>query len=310
MSAAEKQAIEGAKCVTVRVPATTANLGPGFDCLGLALDLWNEASFRLQGAGLCVEFSGESSADLPRDEQNMIFRGWHAFCQARGLAMPPGLLVRCNNAVPVSSGLGSSASAALLGLLGASAAYGQRLTDEEALAMAGALEGHADNAAAALLGGLVLIAAQNGGWLARKVEIPTLRLAVVLPAFHLPTHAARAALPAQVAMKDATYNLGRAALVVEALRSADLDLLGQVIEDRLHQPYRLPLIPGAVQAVAAGRAAGAAVALSGAGPSLIAFTPGDPGPAAAAMQAAFAQAGLPSRAFLLKTTLLGAHAVL
>ena len=304
---AQEQRVAGKQRVTVRVPATSANLGPGFDCLGLALDLWNEASFSLEGVGLCLEFSGEASEDLPRDEHNMIMRGWRAFSQARGLNMPRGLVVRCHNAVPISSGLGSSASAALLGLLGASAVYQQPLAAADALALAGTLEGHADNAAAALLGGLALIAAKEGGWIARKVEIPELHVAVVLPAFDLPTHAARAALPAQVALKDATYNLGRVALVVEALRTGDLDLLGRVMDDRLHQPYRLPLIPGAYQAVAAGRAAGAAaVALSGAGPSLIAFTPGDPGPAAAAMQAAFQQAGLSSRAFLLKTTSQGA----
>lgn len=302
MSAAVRQQ------VTVRVPATTANLGPGFDCLGLTLDLWNEAQFFLEGMEICVELSGEASTVLPRGENNLIVRGWKAYCQARGIAMPAGLRVRCHNAVPVSSGLGSSASAVLLGLLAAGAAYGAPLTNEEALALASALEGHADNAAAALWGGLVVIAAQESGWLVRKLPVPVLQAALVLPAFSLPTRTARAALPAQVPLRDATFNLGRAALVVEALRTGDLGLLGDAMDDRLHQPYRMALIPGALQAAQAGRAAGAAaVALSGAGPSLIAFTAGDPGPAACAMQAAFTQAGLESRAFSLRTTESGAH---
>jgi homoserine kinase len=206
--------------------------------------------------------------------------------------------------------MGSSAAAVLLGLLGAAALAGESLAREEALALAGRLEGHADNAAAALLGGLVIVAGQTaqGGWIIRQAAQPELRVAVALPAFRLSTRAARAALPAQVPLKDATFNVGRAALVVEALRAGDLDLLAQVMEDRLHQPYRLPLIPGAQQAWDAAKQAGAAaVALSGAGPSLIAFTQADPGPVCAAMAAAFEAAGLKARVFELKTSGLGAQ---
>lgn len=295
--------------VTVRVPATTANLGPGFDCLGMALDLWNEAVFRLEGEGLQFTADGEDCHRLPVDEGNLIIQAVQYYCQARGLPFPKGLKVSCHNGIPLGSGMGSSASAVLLGLLGASALLGENLPSEKILSMAAGMEGHADNAAAALLGGLVIIAGQGAEqhWLVKRLDIPAINVAVVLPAVDLPTKTSRAALPSQVPMKDATFNLGRAMLVVEALRSSDFRLLSQVMEDRLHQPYRLPLVTGAEQACSAARAAGAAaVALSGAGPSLIAFTSGDSRLAADAMLKAFAAQGVSARAWNLQTTRQGA----
>ncbi len=297
------------KRVRVRVPATSANLGPGFDCLGLALDLWNEAEFTLTGEGLQLHCNGEGR-HLPGDDRNLVVQGMRFFCDTRGLPFPRGLRVDCHNHIPVSSGLGSSAAAALIGLLGAAALLDQPLTSDEALTLAARMEGHADNAAAALWGGLVLVAAGKGGWLVRRVEVPPIRTAVVLPRLELSTHTARAALPGEISLGDATFNLGRAVLVVEALRSGDLELLHQAMDDRLHLPYRLPLIPGGQPALDAAYQAGAsAVTISGAGPSLIAFTPGDPAPVAAAMQAAFQAAGVPARAFLLHTCPSGAEVV-
>jgi homoserine kinase len=158
-----------------------------------------------------------------------------------------------------------------------------------------------------VLGGLVLTAMSgSGAVIARRVPAPPLAVAVAVPEFNLPTQAARAALPRLVPHADAAFNLARTALVVEALRCGDLALLGQVLEDRLHQPYRLPIIPGAIQALAAARQAGAAAAgISGAGPGLIAFGQGDLAPVAAAMEQAFCAAGLPVRSWLLSTTTLG-----
>lgn len=294
--------------VSVRVPATSANLGPGFDCLGLALDLWNEARFTLAGEGLHLRCVGETQA-IPTDERNMIVQAMRFFCDVRGLPFPQGVQIDCRNDIPVGSGLGSSAAATLLGLLGAAALLDAPLTPDEALSLAARMEGHADNASAALLGGLVIVAAgKDGAWLAHRIEIPERRVAVVLPEVTLPTRAARAALPAEIALGDVTYTLGRAMLIVEALRDGDLGLLAQAMDDRLHLPYRLPLIPGGQQALEAARLAGAGAAtLSGAGPGLIAFTGSDPAPAAEAMRAAFIQAGIAARAFLLKTSPVGAR---
>jgi homoserine kinase len=293
--------------VRVRVPATTANLGPGFDCLGLALDLWNEAELILEGEGLHLYCEGEGQ-HLPVDDRNLIVQAIRFFCDTRGLPFPRGLTIRCKNHIPVSSGLGSSAAAALLGLLGAAALLDQPMDCAEALTLSARMEGHADNAAAALMGGLVIVAAGKGGaWLTQAIRIPDREVAVVLPSFNLPTHAARAALPGEIAMKDVTYNLGRAMLVVEALRNGDLNLLSQAMDDRLHLPYRLPLIPGGQNALAAALEAGAnAVTISGAGPSLIAFTAGDPGSVGNAMAAQFQNAGVEPRVFLLKTSAIGA----
>ncbi len=294
--------------VTVRVPATTANLGPGFDTLALALDLWNEAVFRPAEFGLTITVEGEGRGALPLNRMNLVVKAIEELYYAVDRSVP-GLTVRCTNQIPLGSGLGSSAAATLLGLIGANAVLGEPLNHDQILEMAIRMEGHPDNAAAAMNGGLVVVSGINEhAWLVRRFDVPELSAALVLPDFDFPTHAARAALPKQVPIGDAVFNIGRALLVVEALRTGDLDLLGKVMEDRLHQPYRLPLIPRAVEAIAAARRAGAAAtAISGAGPSVIAFTAGDPSQVASAMADEFQTVGIPSRSFHLKTSNCGAE---
>lgn len=294
--------------VTVRVPATTANLGPGFDCLGLALDLWNEADFTLQGKGWQVSVAGEGAAWLPRDERNLVAQALQAFYRAHALPFPGGVRIACRNRIPTGSGLGSSAAACLLGLLAANLLSGANATPAELLSLAAEIEGHADNAAAALHGGLVALTPDKSGWIVQRYEIPPLPVVIVLPDVHLETRRARAALPDRVPFADAVHNLGRVPLVIHALQTGDLDLLRRVMDDRLHQPHRLPLIPGAAQALTAAREAGAAAALSGAGPSLIAFPPAEPGVITAAMQTAFARADVASSFFLLTVTSQAAQA--
>lgn len=304
--------------IRVRVPATTANLGPGFDCLALALDLWNEAVFTPVEAGISLQVEGEGAGKLPDDRSNLVVRAAQFVSDRLGQPLP-GLKIHCINRIPLSSGLGSSAAAVLLGLLGANALFGSRLDRGDLMEMAIELEGHPDNAAGALYGGLTIVVGQpyrasqspcppgtpdsGEDWVVRRFDLPLLHAALALPELDFPTHAARAVLPDQVTLADAVFNLGRTALVVEALRVGDLALLGQVMADRLHQPYRLPLIPGASEALAAAcRAGAAAAAISGAGPSLIAFSEGDPAPAAAAMARVFAEFGLKTRTFLLQST--------
>jgi homoserine kinase len=302
--------------VTVRVPATTANLGPGFDCLGLALDLWNQAAFSLHGAGIRLEIQGEGAGQLPENAENLLFQALTRVYQACGQPLPPGLHIRCRNRIPLGSGLGSSAAAILAGLLGANALLGSPLSSAELLRIGTDMEGHADNLGAALLGGLVIVASQpdkqgeagRKSFILKKISIPPPAVAVAIPRLELSTRAARAALPAQVPLADAVYNLGRTALVIEALRQGDLELLGQVMDDHLHQPYRLPLIPGAAQALQAARQAGAsAAALSGAGPAIAAFSHGGAEAIAAAMAAAFQQAGVPARGLALRVSDAGSR---
>lgn len=299
------------KRVCVRVPATTANLGPGFDAIGLALDLWNETEFvDAEDGGCFVTIRGEGEGILPTDEQNLILASALQLFSLAGKT-PGGLRVHCINRIPLLSGLGSSSAAMLAGLLGANALLDEPFSREEILMMAVESEGHPDNIVPAMLGGLVASVLQNGKIVARKLAVSPMAITVVLPDFYFPTKTAREILPEYVLRRDAIFNLSRAVLVIKAFETGDLALLGEVMEDALHQPYRLPLIPGAQEAVEAAKRAGAnAVALSGAGPSLIAFS-GQPADAqiGLAMQEAFAQAGLSSRVFSLNISQSGASVI-
>jgi len=261
----------GASC-TVRVPATTANLGPGFDCLGLALDLWNEVSFTLEGDGVVVTARGERSESLPTDATNLVAWSFLRLCEEAGAAAPAGLRIDCEVRIPLSSGLGSSSSAIIAGLLGANTLLGRPFDRGRLLELAADIEGHPDNVAAALLGGLTIVVRKGERLLTKKILVPEVHVALAVPRLDFSTRAARAGLPTEVSLQDAVFNLGRTPLVVEALRTGDYELLNQVMEDRLHQAARLKLIPGGPEAwLAAQRAGAAAVAVSGSGPSLIAF---------------------------------------
>lgn len=291
---------------TIKVPATSANLGPGFDALGLALDLWNESTVEL-GDEFSVYVEGEGKGKLAQSNSNMIVRAAHKFAERVEKELYP-FVVRCHNRIPLGSGMGSSAAATLTGLLAANQLTNARLSPDEILSIATELEGHPDNVAPALMGGLVVSTMTEEKVLARKLPIAPFHITVVLPDFHFPTREARSSLPRKVHLKDAVHNISRAVLVTEALRTGDLDLLAEAMTDRLHQPYRLKLIPGAEAAVSAMRVDGgaSAVALSGAGPSLIAFsktasTVGD------AAKRAFEQAGLSARIFSLQVSLEGAN---
>lgn len=259
----------------IKVPATSANLGPGFDSLGLALDLWNETVVTL-AIEFSVRIKGEGEEKLSTGENNLIFRAAQKLTDFAGRSLPP-FHADCFNKIPLSSGLGSSAAATLTGLLAGNALLGNPLLKEEILDLATEMEGHPDNVAPALMGGLVVSMIDQGKIIAHKIAVAEndspIHITFVLPDYHLPTKEARAVLPEKVSMKDAVHNISRAVLVTEAFRNGDLDLLGKAMTDTLHQPYRLKLIPGAESAMNAAKEAGAnAVALSGAGPGLIAFS--------------------------------------
>jgi homoserine kinase len=296
------------KIVHVRVPATTANLGPGFDALGLALDLWNEAKFFLTAEeGFHISVMGEGRDNLPTDQRNAILEAALQLFTLAGKS-PQGLTVHCLNRIPLVSGLGSSSAALLTGLMGANALLGNIFSQEQILTMATQSEGHPDNVVPAMLGGLVASVVRQDRVVSRKLLVSPTAITVVMPDFYFPTKSAREILPEYVLRQEAVFNLSRSVLVIKALETGDLALLGEVMEDSLHQPYRLPLIPGALSAIQAAKKVGAsAVALSGAGPSLIAFSgqPVNPG-IGAAMQKAFEQAGRKARIFLLNISQSGA----
>ncbi len=292
--------------IIIRVPATSANLGPGFDALGLALDLWNETTIT-PAKEFSVGVSGEGAGKLTSGRDNLLVRAAWRLAERAGKSLTP-FHAECVNQIPLSSGMGSSSAAILAGLLAGNALLENPFTREEILNLASDLEGHPDNVAPAMLGGLVVSTVENGEVLARKIPIATeIHITIALPDFYLPTKQARAALPKKISMKNAVHNISRTALVVEAFRSGDLNLLGKAMTDKLHQPYRLKLIPGAQSAMEAAKAAGAgAVALSGAGPGVIAFSTGESA-AGESMRRAFEAAGLEARIFHLRVSSRGAE---
>jgi homoserine kinase len=298
--------------VLVKVPATTANLGPGFDALGLALNLWNETEFvSTDDCKFEVTVEGEGVGVLPTDANNAVVDAALQIYDRAGKSCT-GLRIHSLNRIPLGSGLGSSSAAFLTGMLGANALLGNPFTDEEILKLAIETEGHPDNVAPAMLGGLVASIVYEDRVISLKLPAKAnhapIHVTIVLPDFDFPTKQARAILPKQVDRKDAIYNISRAVLVTESLRTGDLDLLGKAMKDALHQPYRIPLIPGAQAAIdAAHRAGTAAVALSGAGPSLIAFCSKENPAVGLAMKRAFEQAGLTARIFELGTSYEGAE---
>lgn len=258
------------KRVRVRVPATSANLGPGFDCLGLALTMWNVVTAE-PALAWEVEVRGEGEASLPRGADNLVARAARRALEEAGAA-GTALRLTLDNGVPLARGLGSSAAAAVGGLLAADALLGHPLGRERLLALAVELEGHGDNAAPALWGGLTVFSPREGGGaVVRFPPPPGLRLGVVIPEVPVSTAAARAALPGTVPRDDAVHNVQRACLLVAALAAGRLDLLGYALSDRLHQPYRAPLVPGLAEALAGGVPGVSGVCLSGSGPTLLCF---------------------------------------
>lgn len=294
--------------VTVTIPATSANLGPGFDCLGMALGLYNKVIMTATAEpGVIISVAGEGAEYISTAADNLVLQAAEQVF-ARVGKRPSGLRIRLENEIPIGGGLGSSGAAVVGGLHAANALLGHPLSFAEVRQMAIAIEGHPDNVVSALHGGLVLAIQDGETWHIEPVPLPPLQAIIVLPTYTFPTSAARLALPAQIARADAIFNHSRVALLLRALQTADYARLRVAMQDRLHQPYRVPLVPGLAEAFAAAAAAGAAgVALSGAGPSLVAFAPHDHERVAAAAQAAFMQAGLPSRAWVLPVTTIGAQ---
>jgi len=280
--------------VHVRVPATSANLGPGFDALGLALALYNEVEVS-RSTATTVTVEGEGAGRLPATDKNIVVRGIRLAYDAAGRATEP-LAVRCVNRIPPARGLGSSAAAWVGGLVAGNALLGSPLDRASVLRLAARAEGHPDNAAAAVYGGLTVAAGTGDAVIAISLPVPaTLVWIALIPAATSSTGDARAVLPPTVPRPDAVFNIQRVALLLASLQTGDVETLGVALDDRLHQPYRRTLFPWMPSVVAAGRAAGAlGCVLSGAGPSLLAVArnaaEGDA--VAAALEKALAHAGL------------------
>ena len=286
--------------VKVTIPATTANLGPGFDCLGLALGLRNEICITaVAQPGLTIEVNGEGAGQIPTDGHNLAVRAAERVFELVG-KRPSGLHIHQHNHIPISSGLGSSAAATLGGILAANALVDGCLSDQQLVELAVAMEGHPDNVVPAYYGGLTLSVMDDTALHVEQIPVPPMQVVIVLPDFDFPTAAARATLPAQIPLRDAVFNVSRVGLVLRALERGDFAALALAMQDKIHQPYRLPLVPGMIDVFTAAREMGAtAVTLSGAGPSVAAFAPTNHEAIAQAVQAAFARAGLESRFWVL-----------
>lgn len=257
----------------MRVPCSTSNLGAGFDCIGLALDRWLDARYIPDDQPLRMERAGTLRPLTHSPDDDLLVRAFRAGLAARGVRHATGAITAKSD-IPIARGLGSSGAATVAGLALAAVATGSALDRAAELDRALALEGHPDNAAPALFGGLVAIARSNDAHAARAIQLPlatSLGFAFAAPETVVTTAAARAALPADVPHGVAARGLGRVAALLRGLETGDPDLLAIGFEDELHVPYRLPLIPRAHEAMAAARAAGAlAVTISGSGSGLIA----------------------------------------
>lgn len=261
--------------VVVSVPATSANLGPGFDSLGLALGLRDRLTGEVRASGLEVEVAGEGADDVPLDEEHLVVRAMRAAFDEMG-AQPSGLRLRCDNTIPHARGLGSSSAAIVGGIALARAlvAGGTLLLDDDAaFRLAAHLEGHPDNVAPAWYGGLV-ITGLEGEWFAVPAAVdPRVDVVVFVPPDPLSTEVARGLLPGSVPHREAAANAGRTALLVAALGSAPEHLLAAT-RDYLHQDYRRPAMRASLELVDALRDDGVAAVVSGAGPTVLAFCAG------------------------------------
>jgi homoserine kinase len=275
MASAEARFVAGP--VTVEAPATSANLGPGYDCLGLALELSDTLVGEVVLQGLEVVVAGESAVDVPLDETHLVVRAMAATFEAMGQPMP-GLRLTCTNRIPHSRGLGSSSAAIVGGIVLARAlvAGGESLLDDAAmLCLANTMEGHPDNVAPALLGGFV-ISGQAGEsvWAQQSPIDPSVSAVVFVPPHGVRTEVARGLLPETVRHADAAANSGRAALLVAALAGHPAHLL-RATEDFLHQEQRAPAMPDSIALVHHLRKHGVPAVVSGAGPTVLAFVTDD-----------------------------------
>lgn len=256
--------------VVVKAPATTANMGPGFDCLGMALDIWNTVTVDTGASGF--EISGEGRDNLPKDTTNLLYRNFARVYEDVGKPVPS-VRIRCCNEIPLGRGLGSSAAAVASGLLAASKLSGANIPANRLLALAADIEGHPDNAAAAILGGCRIVVSDGDALITAAVSIPAeLKAVLFVPEVPMPTEQARGILPQTVDRRDAVFNIGRAALLVNAFASGDLTHLATATQDRLHQPAREAIFYPMKNIFRAAMAAGAlGVFLSGAGSAVLAL---------------------------------------
>ena len=293
--------------IRVRVPASTSNLGPGFDSLGLALDLATTVTVT-PASVTTITIDGEGAARLSYGPDNLVLRRMHELAHTQGRVLPP-IHLHIHNGIPLERGLGASGAASLGGLLAADALLESGLEQTQILDLACALEGHPDNVTPSLLGGCTVSVLSEGHVVALRIPLGDLACALCIPDVPMPTHTARAVMPSSYTRADAVFNLSRAALLVAALASGQYQALRTATQDRLHQPYRAAILPALMPMIAAAYAAGAYGAfLSGAGSTVAALSqPERAEESAAAMAAVGATHGLDCRTLVAQIERTGAQ---
>lgn len=271
----------------IRVPGSTANLGPGFDTLGMALPLFMTLEV-YPSSRTRVILDSPQLAGLPEDEENLVVKMMKKVMATQGKELPP-VEVRMASEIPLTRGVGSSAAAVVAGLLAGNGLMGNPLTHQEILDMATAVEGHPDNVAASLYGGIVVNLWDGRRARCQKITPPPgLHVTLAVPDFHLSTEKARGVLPDTYSRADAIFNISHTGYLVAALLSSNWQEIGEAMQDRLHQPYRAPLIPGLKEILQGAKEYGAlGCALSGAGPSVLALSHGPQPQLAAFMENCF-----------------------
>lgn len=257
----------------VKVPATSANMGPGFDCMGIALELYNTVEARIIGSGLEINTFGRDAGYIENNQNNLIYRAMEKVFNETEFK-PPGIRIVCHNQIPVARGLGSSAASTAAGLILANYLSDSKLPMERIIELGTELEGHPDNIVPAIIGGMTISYMEDFSSVQYiKLGFPeNLRMVLMVPDFMLGTREAREVLPKSVDIKDAAFNVSRAALMVAALMTDSLEHLKYASQDKLHQPYRERLIPGMKEIFEESYKAGArGVFLSGAGSTLVAM---------------------------------------
>ncbi len=301
--------------VRVKAPATTANMGPGYDCLGMALDVWNTIEIEVLDSGEpVVEVTGEGAGELGTGRDNLVYRSMEFLFQDAEQEMPL-VRIRCDNAIPLARGMGSSAAAIAGGLVAANAICSQDYTPNDLLEMAATIEGHPDNVAAAVLGGMQLVISDKTEEGSRLYTVPInvppgLHAVVFVPQVRITTEDARAVLPEKVTMADAVHNMGRVGLLVASMATNHPEYLAIATQDLLHQPYRQPLFPAMKVIFKAALDAGAlGVFLSGSGSTVLALTQGREMTVAYEMAEAARQASVEGSVSVTQPTVRGAHLI-
>jgi len=301
--------------VRVKAPATTANMGPGYDCLGMALDVWNTIEVEVLDSGEpVVEVTGEGAGELGTGRDNLVYRSMEFLFQDAGQGMPL-VRIRCDNAIPLARGMGSSAAAIAGGLVAANAICSQDYTPNDLLEMAATIEGHPDNVAAAVLGGMQLVISDKTEEGSRLYTVPInvppeLHAVVFVPQVRIATEDARAVLPEKVTVADAVHNIGRVGLLVASMATNHPEYLAIATQDLLHQPYRQPLFPAMKVIFKAALDAGAlGVFLSGSGSTVLALTQGREMTVAYEMAEAARQASVEGNVSVTQPTVRGAHLI-